>query len=63
VARGVDPEFKFQSHQKKMQNESSNMPHPPANKGVLKISVRAGFQWLMPVIPATQEAENRRIVV
>jgi hypothetical protein len=23
----------------------------------------AGYWWLMPVIPATQEAENRRILV
>jgi hypothetical protein len=33
------------------------------NKNGFKKPIRAGHQWLTPIIPATQEAEIRRIVV
>jgi hypothetical protein len=34
-----------------------------SNPSTTKASKQAGYMWLMPVIPATQEAEIRRIVV
>jgi hypothetical protein len=34
-----------------------------ANKGLSKRRKRSWVQWLMPVIPATEEAEIRRIEV
>jgi hypothetical protein len=32
-------------------------------KLLLKIRIRARCRWLMPIIPATQESEIRRIMV